>query len=778
MIEIELDGKKVEIGEGSMIMHAADKAGSYIPHFCYHKKLSIAANCRMCLVEIEKAPKPMPACATPVTNGMKVFTHSNIAVKAQKDVMEFLLINHPLDCPICDQGGECQLQDLAVGYGGSTSRYQEAKRVVLHKNLGPLVSAEEMARCIHCTRCVRFGQEIAGIMELGMGGRGEHSQILSFVGRSVDSELSGNMIDVCPVGALTSKPFRYSARTWELSRRRSVAPHDGLGSPLIVQIKNNRVMRVVPFEDETLNECWLSDKDRFSYEGLNSEERLLKPMIKQNGQWQEVDWQAALQYAAHALTTIRHESGPAAVGALVSPHVTTEEAWLAARLLREYGSENIDSRLRQADFSAGVRVPSLGRSVDSISRLEGALVVGSFLRKDQPLLASRLRQAVKAGAQVGVLHAVAEDLLMPLAAESVVAPSRWADVLAQVLVLALRDAGSPVPADLAGVEPDEGSRGLLAALNQGTERAVLLGNAVVQHADYARIAGLAARLAEATGASFGHLVEAANTVGAQLAGAVPGSQGLDARQMVEQGLKAYVLLGIDPSLDHGFPQATRKALGAAQSVIALTHFRSAELLELADCLLPIAPFTETAGSFVNCEGRSQSFNGVVRAPGDVRPGWKVLRVLANLLGLPGFDHESADSVRALAVPDDIAARLEADGRAWREVTAAPKGAVAGKALERIADIPIYNADPIVRRAESLQQTRDARTPKARLNTQTRAALGLDEAAQVRVSDAGGEAIVSLELDERVADGVVRLAAGVLATSGLAALGGPITISAA
>ena len=784
MVELEIDGRKVEMPEGSMVIQAADKLDIFVPHFCFHKKLSIAANCRMCLVEVEKAPKPLPACATPVSQGMKVHTRSEKAVAAQKSVMEFLLINHPLDCPICDQGGECQLQDLAVGYGGSGSRYDEPKRVVFHKNLGPLVSAEEMARCIHCTRCVRFGQEIAGVMELGMGGRGERSQIMSFVGRSVDSELSGNMIDVCPVGALTSKPFRYSARTWELSRRRSVAPHDGLGAPLIVQIKNNQVMRVVPFEDETLNECWISDKDRFSYEGLNSPERLLRPMIKQDGKWQEVDWQAALQYAAHALTTIRRESGPSSVGALVSPHVTTEEAWLAGRLLREYGSENIDSRLRQVDFSAGVRIPSLGRSVASISTLEGALIIGSFLRKDHPLLAARIRHAVKGGAQVGVVHAVAEDLLMPLAAETIVAPSRWAEVLARTLVLSLRAAGKDVPADLVGVEPDEASRELLAALSTGTERAVLLGNAVVQQADYARVAGLAARLAAATGASFGHLVEAANTVGAQLAGAVPGREGLNARQMVEQGLKAFVLLGIDPSLDHAFPQATRKALGAAQSVIALSSFRSPELLEVADCLLPVAPFTETAGSFVNCEGRSQSFNGVVRAPGEVRPGWKVLRVLANLLGLAGFDNESAESVRALAVPDELGARLEADARAWLEAGAAavPLTAAAKPAtgqVERIADVPIFNADPIVRRAGSLQQTRASRTPTAHASTATLTALGLNDAAKVRVQDAaGGEAIVTLEKDEQVADGVVRLAAGMDATSGLSALGGLVTIVAA
>jgi NADH-quinone oxidoreductase subunit G len=342
MIEIELDGKKVDIVEGSMIMHAAEKAGTYIPHFCYHKKLSIAANCRMCLVDVEKMPKPMPACATPVTQGMIVRTKSDKAIKAQKSVMEFLLINHPLDCPICDQGGECQLQDLAVGYGGSSSRYEEDKRVVAIKDVGPLISMQEMSRCIHCTRCVRFGQEVAGVMELGMSHRGEHAEIETFVGQSVDSELSGNMIDICPVGALTSKPFRYSARTWELSRRKSVSPHDSTGANLVVQVKNNRVMRVVPLENEAVNECWIADRDRFSYEALNSDERLTSPMVKQGGVWQAVDWQTALEYVANGLKQIKTEHGAGSLGALLSPHSTLEELMLAGALMRGLGSHNID----------------------------------------------------------------------------------------------------------------------------------------------------------------------------------------------------------------------------------------------------------------------------------------------------------------------------------------------------------------------------------------------------------------------------------------------------
>ncbi|WP_036249282.1 NADH-quinone oxidoreductase subunit NuoG, partial [Methylibium sp. T29] len=432
MVEIELDGRKVEVQEGSMVMHAADKAGTYIPHFCYHKKLSIAANCRMCLVDIEKAPKPMPACATPVTQGMIVRTKSDKALKAQSSVMEFLLINHPLDCPICDQGGECQLQDLAVGYGKSASRYEEEKRVVLHKDVGPLISMEEMSRCIHCTRCVRFGQEVAGVMELGMIHRGEHSEITTVAGDTVDSELSGNMIDICPVGALTSKPFRYSARTWELSRRKSVSPHDSTGANLIVQVKNHQVMRVVPLENEAVNECWIADRDRFSYEALNTDERLTAPMIKHDGQWRTVDWNTALEYVANGLKSIQSEHGAASIGALATAHSTVEELYLLGQLVRGVGSDNIDHRLRHAEFDTVEKARWLGTSIESLSTLDRAFVIGSFLRKDHPLFAQRLRQAAKHGAQVSSLHALADDWLMPISTQLTAAPSAWVAALAGV----------------------------------------------------------------------------------------------------------------------------------------------------------------------------------------------------------------------------------------------------------------------------------------------------------------------------------------------------------
>ncbi len=770
MVEIEVDGRKVEVAEGSMVMHAANALGVYVPHFCYHKKLSIAANCRMCLVDVEKAPKPLPACATPVSQGMKVWTKSEKAVKAQKGVMEFLLINHPLDCPICDQGGECQLQDL----------YTEEKRVVFHKSMGPLISAEEMTRCIHCTRCVRFGQEIAGIMELGMAGRGEHSEIMSFVGRGVESELSGNMIDVCPVGALTSKPFRYSARTWELARRKSVAPHDSLGSNLIVQVKQNAVMRVLPLENESINECWLSDRDRFSYEGLNSVERLERPMLKQDGAWHEVDWQVALDYAAHALGSVRAKHGAAEIGALATPQATVEELHLLAKLVRGLGSGNVDFRPRVADPTLAARMqgaPWLGMPIEKVSGLDRVLLVGSFLRKDHPLLASRVRAAVKRGARVAVLHAVDDDLLMPVAAKAIVAPSEWAATLAGALVATLQQRGEPVPAELAGVQPSDAARALAATLSSGQSKAVLLGNAVGHHPQAARIAALAQALAAATGATLGWLVEGANAVGGHLVGALPGEGGLDAAGMVAQPLKAYLLLGVEPRLDHGAPAAAAAALAGADTVIALTAYRSDELLESADCLLPITPFTESAGAFVNCAGTVQPFAGVVRPRGDARPGWKVLRVLGNLLQLAGFDHDSAEQVRAQALPADVAARLS------NAVSGGLSLPQAGAGLQRVADVPLYFADPIVRRAPSLQATRDAQPPKARMNAATLARLGVRAGEPVRVRQAPGaagqgEAVLEAALDPGVADGAVRIAAGHASTGGLGAMYGEIVVERA
>ena len=786
MIEIELDGRKVEVAEGSMVMHAADKAGTYIPHFCYHKKLSIAANCRMCLVDIEKAPKPMPACATPVTQGMVVRTKSDKALKAQAGVMEFLLINHPLDCPICDQGGECQLQDLAVGYGGSSSRYTEEKRVVFHKDVGPLISMQEMSRCIHCTRCVRFGQEVAGVMELGMIHRGEHSEITTVVGETIDSELSGNMIDICPVGAITSKPFRYQARTWELSRRKSVSPHDSVGANLIVQVKNQQVLRVVPLEHEAVNECWIADRDRFSYEALNSPDRLTTPMIKQGGAWKAVDWPTALDYVARGLTRIKVDHGAQAIGALATGHSTVEELHLLAKLVRGLGSENIDHRLRHADFSApaadgGARW--LGTSIASLSTLQRVLVVGSFLRKDHPLFAQRLRQAARKGAQIHSLHAVHDDWLIPLASHVEAAPSQWLAVLADLAagIAAARGTTSPF-----GGEATEATRKMVESLFGGERKAILLGNAAAQHPQAGALLALAGWIGEATGASVGYLGDSANGVGAQLVGALPGPGGLDAGRMLGAAPagaaaatpKAFLLLNLEPTLDAADPSAASAALAAAEMVVALTPFRSAAE-SVADVMLPIAPFTETSGTFINAEGRVQGFHGVVKPLGETRPAWKVLRVLGNLLELEGFVHESSEQVRdealgaAAGLPERIAQRLSN-----RSDAAVANPAASNGSIERIADVPIYAGDALVRRSAPLQATADAQAPVVGIGATLWGELGLEAGARVRVRQGNASAVLPARLDPGLARRVVRIAAGHPDTATLGPMFGPVTVEKA
>jgi len=781
MLNIEIDGKATQVAPGTSVIEAANALGIYVPHFCYHKKLSIAANCRMCLVQVEKAPKPLPACATPVTEGMKVFTASEQAVTAQKGVMEFLLINHPLDCPICDQGGECQLQDLAVGYGSSASRYKEEKRVVFHKDLGPLISAEEMTRCIQCTRCIRFGQEIAGIMELGMIGRGEHSQIVAFVGKTVDSELSGNSIDVCPVGALTSKPFRYAARTWELSRRKSVSPHDSLGSNLIVQVKGDRVMRVLPLENEAVNECWISDKDRFSYEGLNAPDRLRTPRIRQGGEWKDVDWQTALDFVAQGLSDIVARHGANALGTLVSPHATLEEMTLAARLARGLGSDNVDFRLRQSDFRGdgqGAGIPWLGMPVAAVNKLDRALVIGSFLRKDHPLVAQRLRQAARKGAKVSMLHSVDDDWLVNVAAKSIVPPSGLVRSLAGIVVAAAAARGNAAPDAFAGIAPTAEEKAIGESLAEGKQAAIFLGNYAVQHPDFSQLHAVAQALAGITGATLGFLTEAANTVGAYLAGALPQSGGLDAQAMLGEPRKAYVVLHAEAEYDFARPVAAREAFRQADMTVVLTPFAQGQ--DYADVLLPVSPFTETAGSFVSCEGRLQDFHGVVKPLGDTRPGWKVLRVLGTMLKLPGFDAESVTDVRALALGEatDFASKLSNVTRVPLAVPPASTANGAAATAERVADVPIYFADPLVRRSEPLQHTADARAPKARMHASLLAALGVKDGHDIRVKQGGGEVVLKAMADAAVPPGVVRIAAAHVSTCGLDGLSGPVTLERA
>ncbi|MBB5017778.1 NADH-quinone oxidoreductase subunit G [Chitinivorax tropicus] len=769
MLEIEIDGKKLTVPDGSTVMEAANSVGTYIPHFCYHKKLSIAANCRMCLVEVEKAPKPLPACATPVTDGMKVHTHSSLASKAQKGVMEFLLINHPLDCPICDQGGECQLQDLAVGYGNTASRYQEEKRVVVNKNMGPLISTD-MTRCIHCTRCVRFTEEIGGFQEIGMANRGEHSEILPFINKTVDSEISGNVIDLCPVGALTSKPFRYSARTWELSRRKSVSPHDGLGSNLVVQVKQSRVMRVLPRENESINECWIADRDRFSYEALNSEARLTKPMLKHDGKWHEVEWQTALDYVVHGLTDIKARHGAASIGALATPHSTLEELYLLQKLVRGLGCGNVDTRMRQRDFRGDAvdkHITYLGMPITALRKLDRILLIGANVRKEQPLIAAKLRHAVKKGAQLSVIQSSDDDLLCSTHTKLVVAPNVIAAQLAAVLKALLEIKGAVVPDAVSSLLADalvtESARAIAISLSSGEHGAILLGQAALYHPDYSMIRLLAGELATLAGVTVGELTPAANTVGAALAGAHPlrgelstdAIQGLNAREMFEQPRRAYLLLNAEVELDAHNPQQAMSAVKQADMVVAMSAFKH-EAIDYADVLLPIAPFSETSGTFVNMEGLPQSFNGVVKPLGDARPAWKVLRVLANLLGLSGFDFNTSEEVRDTVLKGGQAS-VDAQLKNVTSVKAQPLEQPAG--LARLGEVPIYQSDALVRRAPALQMTKDGKTFVASINGKLANELGLTDGCDVKVTQQDGYAKLKLVIDDKLPDQVVRVPSG-------------------
>ena len=777
-LNIEIDGRALEVESGKTIMDAANAVGIVIPHFCYHKKLSIAANCRMCLVQVEKAPKPLPACATPVTDGMKVQTRSDYAVAAQKSVMEFLLINHPLDCPICDQGGECTLQDLAVGYGASSSRYQEVKRVVLEKNLGPLI-ATDMTRCIHCSRCVRFGQEIAGIMELGMPGRGEHTEVMPFLQSQVASELSGNVIDLCPVGALTSKPFRYTARTWELSRRRSISPHDSLGSNIQVHVKDNKVMRVLPFENEDVNECWLSDRDRFSYEGLNTPERLTRPMIKQDGQWIETEWQVALEFVAQKLKTI----APEKIGALSTPYRPAEELYLLQKLMRGMGSGNVDHRLRQSDFSLDDKAHGgfwLGMPVTDMSRMNRMLVVGSNLRKDHPLMAHRIRESVRWGGQLNLINAAEDEFLGKVQNKRIVAPSQLATSLAGVCRALAELNNVTVPEIAAQGVVDESARAMAQSLAGGSRKAVFLGNMAQHHPTYSQIHAMAQALAKLAGASFGVLGEAANSVGAVAVGAIPGRgalgassiRGLNAQQMLAKPLSAYLLLGVEVELDTHDPLTAMQSIADADFVVVMAPYK-ARSLDYADVLLPIAPWTETSGTFVNTEGRVQSFQAVVNPLGETRPAWKVLRVLGNLLGLAGFDQDSSAEVLQEALGPTPTGSVQAFlNNEVAGIQLAPPVPSAG--LERVAEVPIYQTDAVVRRAPALQKTLDAALPSAHMHSALIAKLGLTENGRVSVRQTGSALTLKILRDDSLPDNCVRVPSGHPLTAGLGPMFGAIT----
>jgi NADH-quinone oxidoreductase subunit G len=736
-VNVEINGKPVKARKGEMIIRVTDANGTYVPRFCYHEKLAVAANCRMCLVEVEKAPKPMPACATPVAEGMKIFTDSPRAIGAQRAVMEFLLINHPLDCPICDQGGECELQDLAVGFGRDISRFTERKRTVLDENLGPLI-ATDMTRCIQCTRCVRFTEEIAGNQELGMIGRGEQEKVRTYIESTVNHELSGNVIDLCPVGALVSKPYRFTARAWEMTSVPLISPHDGTGSNLFGHVLRGRLMRVVPRENEAINEIWIADRDRFSYEGVYSEERLQRPMIRQvsgqgmskgmskgmshggapDGEWVETDWEIALARAAEGL-----RGRGAELGVLASPSATLEEFYLAGRIARGLGSGNIDSRLRQRDFrdqGADPAYPNLGMRIADIDALQGLLVIGANLRRETPILAHRVRKAARRGAKVALLNPAVFQYYFPVAAYVESAPAAQVADLAAILRAAAEAAGAAIPPQLsqvaAGAQVGEQHRAAAAALASGDKRAIWLGALALRHPRFADLRALAAALAQVTGASLGVLAEGANAAGAHLAGAVPhreaggkpvSSAGLTAADMLARPLEAYLLVGgIEPWIDSPGSDATR-TLGQAKLVVAVTPFASEALRKVAHVLLPAGTFAESSGTYVNLEGVWQSQTGAAASVGESRPGWKILRVLGNLTGLAGFDYQSSEDVRAeLATLVGAPTAYSAPAYSGAHAVGQQGGA---QTTQNVVDIPMYQIDALVRRAPSLQRTREGRT---------------------------------------------------------------------
>jgi NADH-quinone oxidoreductase subunit G len=768
-VSIEVDGRELKARPGAMLIEVTDANGISIPRFCYHKKLSIAANCRMCLVEVEKAPKPLPACATPVTEGMKVHTKSPLALAAQKGTMEFLLINHPLDCPICDQGGECELQDLAMGYGSDVSRYVEAKRVVKDPDLGPLV-ATDMTRCIHCTRCVRFGAEIAGVREMGATGRGEHMKIGTYVQHSVDSELSGNIIDVCPVGALTSKPFRFRARAWELQEYPSIACHDGVGSNLAIHVRRNQVMRVVPRDNEAVNECWISDRDRFSYEALNADERLPQPMLKQNGQWRPIDWQSALNKAAEIL-----KQAGASLNSLVSPNATVEELYLAQKLTRGLGSNRIDHRLSQADFrnDDNSSLRWLGLPIAELEQQQALLVIGGNPRKDQPLLGHRLRKAALNGAVIGYINPCRFELNYD-AEQLVTSPAGMVKALAGV-AKALGVSGDLVKDAI----ESPATKALAEQLKSAEKAAVLLGNLASGHPDFAVLESLAAAIAEKAGARLGHLPAAANAVGAQLAGAqpnrLPGGKpntqtGANCAQMLQDKTGASLILGLDPLLDLADPSAAAELFGAGP-VIALSAFVSPSLHQLADLLLPIGWFAESSGTLVNAQGDWQSYAGAVSPQAEARPAWKVLRVLGNLCNLDGFEFNSSEEVLA-----ELKAACAETQLSNTLVQPCSSSQFNDGPLTRIGYYPIYASDMAVRLAPSLQRSADARQGRLlRLNAKTAAGLGLKPGATAVVNQAGRHLEMVLALDEGVPDQCALIPAGVPGSEALGALFGPVTL---
>ncbi|RTK94486.1 MAG: NADH-quinone oxidoreductase subunit G [Neisseriaceae bacterium] len=765
MIEFELDGKTVKGEPGASVLEVALQEGKYIPHFCYHKKLSIAANCRMCLVEVEKARGPVPACATPITEGMKVHTCSKLAVEAQKGVMEFLLINHPLDCPICDQGGECQLQDLAVGYGRGSSRFEEEKRAVVDKDLGPLVKTT-MTRCIHCSRCVRFTDEIAGYQELGMSYRNNHVEVMPFIGKTVNSEISGNIIDICPVGALTSKPFRDTARSWELSRRKSVSPHDGLGSNIQVHIdKYHKVVRVLPLDNEKINECWISDRDRFSYEGLYHAERATDPMIKQNNEWVKVDWETAIEYAAKSINGVKIDHGNDAIATLASASSTTEELYLLQKLMRALGVSNIDYRLNQQDFALDGSqngVQYLGCSIDELVNKKSLLLVGSVIREEQPVLAAKIRRAVKShDMHLHSINVVKDELLTDVKTQVTVDPRNIAFVLAKILKSVVAKSNQSTDVDLSKVQTCAHSEQIAQCLLENKGH-IALGRVVVGLSDFSNVVKLANEISRLTQGSFGFISSLANEVGAQLVGFVPhktafngsGARGMNVSQMLNSAARAYVLLNTELEHDVYSSQQALATLSKADTVVVMSAYVNENMLQYADVILPVTTYTETAGSYVNMDGTWQKFNGVTKPYANSKPAWKVIRVLANRLAIDGFEQNSIEDVRnELSNLTDISKYLN------NSVSSAKIDGInqANDEFVRFGIYPIYQADSIVRRAKSLQETVLANLPTLAMSGNSAKKIGANDGAEVIVSQTHARKAFKLAICDDIADNVVLLA---------------------
>ena len=788
LITITVDGQQYEAPKGAMLIEVTDKAGINIPRFCYHKKLSVSANCRMCLVDVEKAPKPMPACATPVMDGMVVHTLSQKALDAQKSTMEFLLINHPLDCPICDQGGECELQDVAMGYGGDVSQYSDTKRVVFDKNIGPLI-ATEFTRCIHCTRCVRFGEEIAGMRELGGIGRGDSMEIGTYIEKSVASEMSGNVIDICPVGALTAKPSQYAARAWEMTQHPAIAPHDSVGSNIFIHTLRDKVVRVAPRDNEDLNEVWISDRDRFSYAGIYSNDRVTRPLVKENGEWVETEWQTAFETSHAALNKIVKASGAESIASLVSATSTLEELYLLQKMMRGIGSNNIDHRLRQVDFSdqhSAPVMPWLGMNIKDIEKVNSLLLVGSNIRKEQPIVAHRIRKAVQHhDANVSFVNPCDYRFNFKVKTGLVTDIGEMVPELAALAKAACEKSTQAVAAHLQTIvnaaTVTTQHKAIVDALSsdKADKSVVLLGNIAVNHPQFALIRSLAYEIASNTQSQLAYTPEFSNTAGAWLAGAVPhrlaggvasASAGADAAQMLKGNTKAFINLNVEPELDCSDSAGALMAMKEAEFVVVLSAYASDAMKEYADVILPVASFAETSGSYVNMEGFWQSAKGCVSPLGESRPGWKVIRVLANQFDLDGFEQLSSDDV--MQELKTFCSDISLDNNKVAD-TVAQYADLAG--IVRMGDTPIYAGDMLVRRSVPLQQTDDANVAFVKLNSKQADKLKIKAADKVCIKQNNKTIVMALSIDEAIADNNIGIPAGLAETAGLGGAYSTITV---